>query len=660
MIRKQRMIYGILVLLVLSGIFPGTAFAAWQHGDQGTADFTKVLVGKDKKAYYINENIRTIFYGKDGSSKIKPGNGRNKVRWSYLSIHDKTAGTSRYGYCIEFGAGFSHRANYMARDPAKKRTLFQNLPKDAQKIIATILCYGRDGSKKVPVAGANDADYYFATQVLIWEAQQGLRTIRETNGKSKGTRLTAAHNMPAKHMYGFLKGRPAEACYNWILKRVNDHLTVHSFASETKASAPVYTMSYDEDQRKWLLTLTDTNGKANGLKCADPQITVSRSNNKYTLAASQEIQSPLLLTGKNQMQGGSAAGKILSWDCVSNAENQSLLMGSKDVISMYLNVRAMPQTAPQAQRQEQKGIIRILKKGEQPDLPYGVVTSSEPVTMGEAVTAEEAVTKGEATQGVPLAGVVFQITAEKDLIGEDGEVRLKAGEIADTVTTDQEGKATSKELYPGVYQITEIGTPKGYVPLPEPVRAEIMQTQTGDAAVVTPEEVCLTNAYQQGGVEIQKTDVSTGRPLPDTGIEILDEEKNVLLRGRTDKNGLASFQKLPVGNYYFREFDAPKGYQLDESLFPFAVKEHGEIVKCQMSNQKLSQETNPKERAETDVPGEMRLEKTKASQPNQVLRASLDDSPQTGDDSHVIWICLMFLFTSSGIIFAMIRIYKRY
>lgn len=266
MIRKQRFIYGMLILLVISAFFPGTAFAAWQHGDRGTADFTKVLIGKDKKAYYINENVRTIFYSDDGASKIRPGNGRNKVRWSYLKIDDQTDGTARYGYCAEFGAGFSDKASYLARDSKKVHTLFQSLPKDIQKIISTILCYGRDGSRAVPVSGANDADYYFATQVLIWEAQQGLRSIKEKNGKPYGTRLASAHGMSAKHMYRFLKGRPAEKCYDWIVSRMNDHLTIHSFASETKDSAPIYTMNYDSNSGNWRLTLTDTNKKESGLK----------------------------------------------------------------------------------------------------------------------------------------------------------------------------------------------------------------------------------------------------------------------------------------------------------------------------------------------------------------------------------------------------------
>ena len=44
---------------------------------------------------------------------------------------------------------------------------------------------------------------------------------------------------------------------------------------------------------------------------------------------------------------------------------------------------------------------------------------------------------------------------------------------------------------------------------------------------------------------------------------IRDESKNVLVQGRTDDKGEVTFKRLPVGKYYYREFDAPKGYYLD-------------------------------------------------------------------------------------------------
>ena len=62
---------------------------------------------------------------------------------------------------------------------------------------------------------------------------------------------------------------------------------------------------------------------------------------------------------------------------------------------------------------------------------------------------------------------------------------------------------------------------------------------------------------------ITNTDFSTGELIPNCGIEILDESKNVLVQGRTDDKGEVTFKRLPMGNYYYREFDAPKGYYLD-------------------------------------------------------------------------------------------------
>ena len=77
--------------------------------------------------------------------------------------------------------------------------------------------------------------------------------------------------------------------------------------------------------------------------------------------------------------------------------------------------------------------------------------------------------------------------------------------------------------------------------------------------------------------------------IPDCEIEILDEEildenKQVLFRGKTDKNGVVEFEKLPYGKYFYREFNAPNGYILDERPFAFEIKENDEIIKAEMTN----------------------------------------------------------------------------
>lgn len=113
---------------------------------------------------------------------------------------------------------------------------------------------------------------------------------------------------------------------------------------------------------------------------------------------------------------------------------------------------------------------------------------------------------------------------------------------------------------------------------------EISNTEVGKGFVNKP---------KKGSVEITKKDISTGELIPDCGIEILDKDGNVVVQGRTDENGIVTFDMLRVGDYFYREFDAPDGYILDENSYPFTIKENGEIVKCEMTNQKIPEQTTP-------------------------------------------------------------------
>ena len=92
----------------------------------------------------------------------------------------------------------------------------------------------------------------------------------------------------------------------------------------------------------------------------------------------------------------------------------------------------------------QKGIIKISKTGE----VFSSVTESEGVYQPVY-----------SVQG--LAGAVYEITAAEDIYTLDGTLRYTAGEVVDTITTDNTGLAESKPLYLGKYEIREITAPYG-------------------------------------------------------------------------------------------------------------------------------------------------------------------------------------------------------
>ena len=45
-----------------------------------------------------------------------------------------------------------------------------------------------------------------------------------------------------------------------------------------------------------------------------------------------------------------------------------------------------------------------------------------------------------------------------------------------------------------------------------------------------------------------------------------------------------------MGNTTYQEYNAPEGYEIDESEYAFEIKEDGQIVKATMTNEKIPEE----------------------------------------------------------------------
>lgn len=104
----------------------------------------------------------------------------------------------------------------------------------------------------------------------------------------------------------------------------------------------------------------------------------------------------------------------------------------------------------------------------------------------------------------------------------------------------------------------------------------------------------VKNELIKGSAKLTKTDLVTGEALPNTGIRILSENKDILIEGRTDEKGVFYFDNLPKGIYYFQEYEAPKGYQIDETPMKFEIKKDGEVITCKMTNKKIEKVSIPK------------------------------------------------------------------
>ena len=178
-----------------------------------------------------------------------------------------------------------------------------------------------------------------------------------------------------------------------------------------------------------------------------------------------------------------------------------------------------------------------------------------------------------------LSGAKFEITAAEDIVVSGGITIRKKGDIIDTVTTDENGKAViTKDIYQGYsYTVTEIEAPKGYSLNSEPKTVKLA-TDTADFG----SEVSVKNSPWTAPFIITKKNLG-GELLPNCEFEILDENERQITTGITDENGIATFS-LGYGKYFYHEIAAPDEYIIDDTLYPFEISEEGVTVYAEMTN----------------------------------------------------------------------------
>ena len=191
--------------------------------------------------------------------------------------------------------------------------------------------------------------------------------------------------------------------------------------------------------------------------------------------------------------------------------------------------------------------------------------------------------KRDAETRADLAGAKFEVAAAEDIYVGNGYCIYPKGTVIDTITTGADGIAeTTKAIYKGYsYTVTEIEAPKGYSISDKPTQTIKLVEQQAEFVVD------FDNEQNTIPFEITKTDISTGELIPDCSFEILNENKEQVITGTTDENGIAKFQ-LAIGKYFYREISAPDIYEIDDTPYPFEITENDDIVKAEMTNKKKS------------------------------------------------------------------------
>ena len=139
----------------------------------------------------------------------------------------------------------------------------------------------------------------------------------------------------------------------------------------------------------------------------------------------------------------------------------------------------------------------------------------------ENVMGQITIRKTDANTDQGLKDAEFTITASEDIVTPDGTVQVKKGEIADTITTGEDGVAVSKKLFLGNYVVKESKQPSGYVLEDKeyPVELKYKDEKTD----LITEELAVEN--KPTVIRLLKVDQETGKAMAGVQFEIW--KKNV-------------------------------------------------------------------------------------------------------------------------------------
>lgn len=346
-----------------------TLAAEWGKGDTVYAAMIGDFVGSDGKAYADKYNYDYIYYKSDGSI----GKATR-----YASTHAKL-GVSKNGIvqpaiCIEAGVAYNTGSSYVGE--GNNNTYLRNLPRDIQQMLKyVLLCGFNSDTKSSPVANTNLDDFWFATQIVSWEIQQGLRT---GYGKSDLAVNSSIPNTPKTAYYDQLKGRPAEKCYVYILGKMKSYSLIPSFTRDTKSNAQTHVLRYNSTTKKYSVTLTDNNNSGMPASAFNISgVTVTKSGNKYTFSTTTKISGTKACTYKANRTSGD---QLVIWK--SGNGSQTMAAGIDDPVRFYANFKTSDLGTAQIKKVWEHNHDTSSTKADNSDIYFTIKNSS-----GSAVKA---------------------------------------------------------------------------------------------------------------------------------------------------------------------------------------------------------------------------------------------------------------------------------
>lgn len=432
-------------------------------------------------------------------------------------------------YCIQPGVRSDDSSNYVQGSSG----CWYNLPASVQSGIALALACGYPSAEYGTAYGDSNssdiigAEKWAATQAVIWDLICEYRSPYDYRswGSSPFYNCVDTSRYPTFALW-----------YSEIVDAMQSATDIPSFAATSSRWCDTIELTKDTSGN-YSASVTDTNGVLGDFNFANNSgngITFTQRGNTLTITATAEAAKGLS-TEKTYSATGSAYGidpdeAVLCWyDSTGKYQSLASYTGTGlDPVRAYIKIKATVT--------EDKGSLTI--------------------------------NKTDSDTGKALAGVTYRLF---DSAGN---------KIAD-VTTGTDGKAVFADLPLGSYTYQEISAPSGYVV--DDTKYPITITSTTPNITAT-----RTNALGKASVEISKVDADSETPLQGAGFRLYDASGSQVAEGYTDANGKLTFTGLKLGNYTCKEFQAPAGYELDETAFSVTLDQNGQMLKVTRENKLIT------------------------------------------------------------------------
>lgn len=627
----HRLVALLLCAVCVLGLLPAQAFAM-SPGETASSWLGDYYKGSDGQHYNAPAPYTYLVYQSDGSMDVRTSSGGNPYKHYMLTTSD---GSSHQVYCVESGIPYNTSDNSYTSESGKNSHYLELLPSTARKGITLTTIYGWKPGAALPVSGINEDDYKIATQIILWEYQQQLRTdpySRHGNGHAK-----------ADQYFSVIAGRPAEKAYNWILSQVASHSTVPSFTSASKDKAPVLELKWDVEKKVYTLTVTDTNNlKIDLEKLSGSGVSVTRSGNKYTFTSKKMIMDPVSFAFRKNIP---VAEDMLIW---GRPGYQAMMTGASDPVFFYLNIKTETYGTAKIVKTSEDGIVSgipfhisgtdVLGNKVSEDvvtgengqiekklLPGTYLVTEQPVDRYVTPAAQYITVESGQTSSVHFSNIlkkfrVHVVKTDADTGTAQGDATLAGavygiynnGELVDTYTTGPDGDFMTRYYVCGDnWTIREIEPSTGYL-LNDTVYEVGASPQLYEVELNTAENQ-VTETVIYGNIQLIK---HTDDPDPDVSEKENTEEPNegvierpeagavfeVFLKAAgsydgakeserdlltTDSDGFAASKQLPYGHYTVHQTAGEEGKAFIPDFTVF-VNENGFTYSYILNNRTIT------------------------------------------------------------------------